>query len=472
MKICTKTRWVWLAGLLVTAHVANAQDHSSLSDHEAMARQMFADVIAMDTSVIKQETPVMARYLADRFRAAGFADEHVTEVPIDDNIVSLMVRYPGRNNSVPGIGYLAHMDVVTALRKDWELDPFTLTERDGYFIGRGTADNKAGVVALASTFIKLKQEGYVPERDMVLMLTGDEETGMLSARHFANELRDTINIEYAINADALSGVLAEDGSPLGYYIQGAEKTYQSWRFTVRNPGGHSSAPRDDNAIYQLAEALLKIRAFKFPTMLNEISVGMLEAAAAISDPYTAGVIKTLVADPQNAEAADALSGHPLLGTVIRTTCVATMLEGGHAENALPQSASAVVNCRIMPGVHPEAVYETLTVVIGDDEVVLTPLGVGGMAPASPMREDVVTAIGASIREYPDVKLIPFMASYGTDGKEFRAVGIPVYGSSGTFMIPQQAFAHGLNEKVGVETFYASLGYWERLMQTLAANPYR
>ena len=469
MKTKTLTN-VMLAGCLALATCEVIAQ--VLTEHEAMAREMFADVIAMDTSVTKRETPRMASYLAQRFREAGFADENVTEVPIEEDIVALLVRYPGRDRGLKGVGLLAHMDVVTAFRKDWELDPFTLTERGGYFIGRGTVDNKAGVVGLASTFIQLKQQGYVPERDLVLMLTADEETGMLSARHFARELRDTINVEYVINADALSGVLAPNGAPMGYYIQGAEKTYQSWRFTVRNPGGHSSAPRDDNAIYQLAEALLKVRAFRFPVMLNEISVGMLEAAAAVSDQPTVRAIEALIANPKDAAAAEVVGQHPLLSTVIRTTCVATMLEGGHAENALPQSASATVNCRIMPGVHPEEIYETLARVVDDGEVEMTPLQAGGMAPASPMREDIVAAVGEAIQEYPGVRLIPFMASYGTDGKEYRSVGIPVYGSSGSFMNPQEAYAHGLNEKIPVETFYASLGYWQRLMKILAANPPR
>ena len=457
--------------LMINPQGVNAQDGQTLTDHQAMAREMFADVIAMDTSVVKRETPRMAKYLMQRFLDAGFDQAHIAEVTLEPELVSLLVRYPGRATNEPGIGFMAHMDVVPAFAKDWTLDPFTLTEQDGYFIGRGTADNKTGVIGLAATFIKLKQQGYVPERDLVLILTADEETTMNAARHFANELRDTVNIEYAINADALSGILAPDGTLLGYYVQGAEKTYQTYHFTVRNPGGHSSAPREDNAIYQLSEALLKIRSFKFPVMLNEISIGMLQAAATTSDPYTKRNIETLIADPENEEAAEALSRHPLLATVIRTTCVATMLEAGHAENALPQSASATVNCRIMPSVDPEEVFETLTRVVDDHEVQITPTGVlGDQAPASPMRADVVEAIGASLHEYPDAKLIPFMASYGTDGKEFRAAGIPVYGSSGTFMIPQEAYAHGLNEKIGVSTFYASPEYWERLMKTLAGNP--
>ena len=456
-------------GALALSFCAGAAEPTR-TPHESFAREMLANVVAMDTSVTEHGTPQMAAYLAGLFKAAGFADEDVIEVPTSPNLTSLMVRYRGVDQDIQGIGFLAHMDVVTAFQKDWELDPFTLTERDGYFIGRGTADNKTGVVGLTATFVKLKKQGYVPNRNMVLIFTADEETGMTSARHFATALRDEINIEYAINADALSGILLPDGSVFGYYVQGAEKTYQSMEFIVRNPGGHSSGPRADNAIYQLAGALKKLEAYRFPVMINEISAGMLRAATAKSDAATAAAITKLLADPGDEEAEAIISANANLSTVIRTTCVATMLEAGHAENALPQSATATVNCRIMPGVTPEAVHQTMTEVIDDDGVEIRLLGEATSAPASPMRDDVMAAISYAIEaQYSGVELTPYMASYGTDGKEFRAVGIPVYGSSGSFMDPSEAFAHGLNEKIPVEAFYDTLGYWERLMKRLTGG---
>ncbi|MBT4161194.1 MAG: M20/M25/M40 family metallo-hydrolase [Gammaproteobacteria bacterium] len=462
-------RYAFLAlGLSLSVHLPADQGVQIRSDHEAMARKLFADVIAMDTSVIGLETPKMAAYLGERFRQAGFDAADVMEVPTGPNLMSLMVRYPGQDRNARGIGFLAHLDVVTALRKDWELDPFALTERNGFFIGRGTADNKAGVIGLTAAFIKLKKEGYIPSRDLVLLLTADEESGMVSAKHFATVLKEDVNIEYGINADALSGILAPNGSVFGYYVQGAEKSYRSVLLTVRNPGGHSSAPRPDNAIYQLARALIKVEQHKFPVMINDISAGMMRSAAARSDTQTADAIADLIDDPSNVAAEKIVSRNPLLATVIRTTCVATMLEAGHAENALPQSASATVNCRIMPGVDPASVYSALAMAIDDEGVELQPIQKEStIAPASPMREDIMAAISESIEEYADVELVPFMASYGTDGKEFRSVGIPVYGSSGTFMDPREAYAHGLNERLPVKTFYASLGYWERLIKQLA-----
>ena len=443
---------------------------STRTSHEALARQMLVDVIAMDTSVIRKETPKMAAYLARHLREAGFGGDSILTIDLGEDGTSLVVRYSGKNPQLQSIGFMAHMDVVPAFRKDWELDPFVLTEEGDYFIGRGTADNKAGVVSLVVTFMKLKKAGYVPERDLILVLTSDEETGMVSIKHIANNMAEDLNMEYAVNADALSGVLAPDGSVFGYYVQGAEKGYRSYRLTVTNPGGHSSAPRPDNAIYQLAHALIKIQNFRFPTMINEISEGMLRSAASRSDPATAEAINQLLENPRSLAAADKVVSNPLISTTIRTTCVATMLEAGHAENALPQSASAVVNCRIMPAMSPGDVEHLLKTVINDDEIQIQTMAEDNIGPASPMREDVMSAIAEALAEYPGVELIPFMASYGTDGKEFRIVGIPVYGSSGMFMDPREAFAHGLNEKIPVEAFYKSLKYWERLMKILASNP--
>jgi carboxypeptidase PM20D1 len=445
-------------------------DVSIRTSHEALARQMLVDVIAMDTSVIGKETPKMAAYLARHLREAGFGGDSILNIDLGEDGTSLVVRYSGKNPQLQSIGFMAHMDVVPAFRKDWELDPFVLTEEGDYFIGRGTADNKAGVVSLVVTFMKLKKAGYVPERDLILVLTSDEETGMVSIKHIANNMADELNMEYAVNADALSGVLAPDGSVFGYYVQGAEKGYRSYRLTVTNPGGHSSAPRPDNAIYQLAHALIKIQNFRFPTMINEISEGMLRSVASRSDPATAEAIYQLLENPRSLAAADKVVSNSLISTTIRTTCVATMLEAGHAENALPQSASAVINCRIMPAMSPGDVEHLLKTVINDDEIQIQTMAEDNIGPASPMREDVMSAIAEALAEYPGVELIPFMASYGTDGKEFRIVGIPVYGSSGMFMDPREAFAHGLNEKIPVEAFYKSLKYWERLMKILASNP--
>lgn len=454
----------------MTLPVCSQANEPPHTEHEAMARDIYAKVIAMDTSVLQHGTPQMASYLAGLFREAGFAAKDVMEIVISPDQTSLVVRYPGSDTDAKAIGFMAHMDVVPALQKDWELNPYTLIERGGYFIGRGTADNKAGVVGLTTTFLKLKKSGYLPDRTMILTLTSDEETGMTAARHIAREMQDELNIEYAINSDALSGVLMPDGNLFAYYVQGAEKTYHTVTLTVKNPGGHSSAPRPDNAIYQLSRALMKIEAYRFPATINEITAGMLKFAALRSGKETATAIEALLADPTDQAAADIVSADPISGTVIRTTCVATMLDAGHAENALPQSATAKVNCRIMPNATPQEIEDELVRIIDDPQVEISSTRQAGTSPASPMREDVMSAIKyAIVDKYPDANLVPFMASYGTEAKAFGEFGIPVYGSSGTFMNPAEAYAHGLNEKIPVVAFYDSLDYWERLMKRLTVG---
>lgn len=456
--------------LIQLTSLSAAAETRVLSQHEAMAREMFAAVIAMDTSTTSHKTPEMAEYLASKFKSAGFADEDVMQIAISPQHTSLLVRYRGSNESAKAIGFLAHMDVVTAFKKDWELDPFKLYEQDGYFIGRGTADNKAGVVGLSATFMKLKESGYQPERTMVLILTADEETTMNSAKYVANEMKDILNLEFAINSDGMNGILLPNGKPYGYFVQSAEKSYRTVELTVRNPGGHSSAPRADNAIYQLADVLKKIEAFTFPVVISETNAGMLKFAKSTASPVMSAAIDRLINNPQDQEAAAIVSKDDNLRSTIRTTCVATMLEAGHAENALPQSAMATVNCRIMPSTEPREVYATLAELIDNEAVEIKPLREAVIAPASPMRKDVYDAIHYALgEEYKDVSLVPFMASYGTDGLEFRAVGIPVYGSAGFFGHAGLMNAHGLNEKMPVEGFYDALVYWERLMPKLAGG---
>lgn len=457
-----------IASLSLSGAAVGAQ--TTLTEHQRLAREIFKTIVEMDTSTTEHKTPKMADYLAGLFKKAGFADEDVQQIKVSPAHTSLIVRYRGNDQNAKGIGFLGHMDVVTAFTKDWILDPFTLTEQDGYFIGRGTADNKAGVAGLTATFLKLKKSGFQPERNIILIFTADEETTMASAQHIARNMAEEINIEYGINSDGLSGILAPDGSIYGYFVQGAEKSYRSIEITVRNSGGHSSAPRADNAIYELATALKKIESFQFPVVINEINAGMLTFAKGTADQKTAAAIDRLLIDRNDSQAASIVSLDDNLRSTIRTTCVATMLSAGHAENALPQSATATVNCRIMPRTDPKEIYQTLTEVVANDAIEVKPLREAVIAPPSPMRNDILEAIHFAITpDYPDVELVPFMASYGTDGLEFRAVGIPVYGSAGFFAKPSDINAHGLNEKIPVQAFYKTLGYWERLMTRLAGS---
>jgi acetylornithine deacetylase/succinyl-diaminopimelate desuccinylase-like protein len=456
---------LFLSPLLIAAFAFPAM--AERTNHELVARKMLERVISIDTSITEYGTPEMADYLAGLLRESGFDSEDIRRVELAPNQVSLVVKYPGRDGAAKGVGFMAHMDVVTAFREDWVLDPFTLTEDQGWFIGRGTADNKTGVVGLVATFIKLREAGYQPSRNLWLLLTADEETDMLAIQQLATEMAEEMNLDFAINSDGWSGALAPDGKAYTYYVQGAEKNYQTFEVTVRNPGGHSSAPRSDNAIYQLARALTRIETYRFPHEVNEISAGMLADSARNASPQIAEAIKALLADPADADAAARVSADPQLATVLRTTCVATMLAAGHAENALAQSATATVNCRMLPSANVAEVRAALVKVIDDEEVEVKPQRENTDAPASPMRADVLSAIKYALASrHPDVELVPFLASYGTDGRVLRAAGIPVYGSSGFFMNPEEGFPHGLNEKVPVQGFYDSLEYWERLMRDI------
>lgn len=285
----------------VSLPACSEADEPRDAEHEAMARDMLKTVVAMDTSITEYQTPQMAAYLAGLFFDAGFAKEDVIQFEASPKHTALIVRYPGADQAAKGIAFIGHLDVVTAYAKDWELNPFELTERDGFFIGRGTADNKSGVVGSAATFLKLKSEGYVPDRNLYLIFSADEETSVASTKRMVAEIVPGLNLEYVLNTEGGGGRLTEAGEGVAYYVQGAEKTYATLSLTVRNPGGHSSAPRPDNAIYQLTRALSKVEAHRFPVMINEVSGSQLaHTASKLPEPF-AGALKALLENPGNEE---------------------------------------------------------------------------------------------------------------------------------------------------------------------------
>jgi len=402
--------------------------------------------------------------LVKRFKAAGFSNEDITALSVGDKM-ALIVRYPGRDRSRPGIGFMGHMDVVPAKAADWVLDPFTLTEKDGYFIGRGTADNKIGIVGLTATFIKLKKSGYVPDRDLVIIFSGDEETGMTTIQAIADDHKNLLNIEFAFNGDGAGGTLSDTGEPIQFGLQAAEKTYHTIKLTTRNRGGHSSRPRPDNAIYDLMRALAKVEQHRFPIILNDVTKGFFLARAKTETPEMAKALRTIVKNPNDADADKLLSVNILYNATLRTTCITTMLTAGHAENALPQSAEATVNCRLMPGSKAADIRADLMGVIDNPDVVLSFDREAISAPASPLRDDVVAAVRYGLdQDYKGVPIVPIMSSGATDGYRLRGVGIPVYSMSGGFAKVGEANAHGLNENVRVKSFYESLVFWERLIK--------
>lgn len=465
-----------LVALLLSFN-ASAQDRSSdyTRDYQQKALEVYRHSISLRTAAGHGLVPVMAEYLAGQFIEAGFPADDVHLIPFmvghDEAISGLVVRYRGDGSAgKKPIALMAHMDVVDALPQDWERDPFTLIEEEGYFFGRGSLDDKFGTTMLTTTFLRLKKEGFVPTRDLVIIFTGDEETGMVSTRELVTTHRDLTDAEYILNADAGGGVLGAEGFPTAYNMQAAEKTFATFELTIRNPGGHSSMPRADNAIYELAHALRNIEQYRFPVRTNDVTLQYLAQTAEVTDGASGGAMRRIYHNPQDEEAADILFDDPFLVGITRTTCIPTMLQGGHAENALPQSATATVNCRIFPGIEIEEVQQTLNRVAATEALEIKVLGDPMASPASELREDVSYAIAKAVHAtYPDIPIVPYMSAYGTDGKETRAAGIPTYGVMGLFIKPVDEFSHGLNERVPVRSFYAALEHWYIIINELAGN---
>lgn len=426
---------------------------------------MLRHAIAAQTVEGKDQVPAFARYLAGKLESAGFAESDIEIIPVE-HTAALVVHYRGSDPGLKPIMLSGHMDVVAANPKDWQRDPFKLVEENGYLYGRGVADMKTNVVALVETFMRFRREGFVPKRGMILVFSGDEETDMASTRELAKRYHDA---EFLLNADAGGGTYDDHYKPVIYEIQAAEKTYADFKLTVTSPGGHSSEPEPaKNAIYRLARALEKIAAYQFPVQHNDITLASLKATGAHGSGPIAAAMRAFAANPDDASAAATLSADPAYVGQVRTTCVATMLDGGHALNALPQRADANVNCRIFPGTHVASVEATLEKVIDDPAVKITvqpPPPVE--SPASPLRRDVVDAVTATLHErFPDVEVVPGMSAGASDSMYFRNAGVPSYGVDPDFAKPNDTFAHGLNEKLRASEVPAALDFWHSLLSRL------
>lgn len=454
-----------VVALLFCGAATSAEAQSA--GERAQAREIYERIVSFDSSTEGAQVPAVANYLAERFRAAGFAAEDVHVLP-HGNTAGLVVRYRGDSSGGRPILFLAHMDVVPAHRSDWEREPYRLIEENGFFYGRGSIDNKGGVAQLTSTFITLRAEGFRPTRDLIIWFSGDEETSGETTQELLAQHRDLLgNAEFALNSDGGGGQLDPQGRPLTFVVQTAEKTYASFAFTARNPGGHSSVPRDDNAIYELSDALTRLRAFQFPLMWNDTTIESFRNAAAAVPGPDGQAMRRFAERPGDRVSARQLARNPGINTMMRTTCVATMLTGGHAENALPQSATATVNCRIFPGVPMEDVMGELRRIAGE-HVEVTTIGDANFSDASPLRPDVMqAATNAARSEYPGVVVTPYMSGGATDGLFFRAAGIPTYGVGAIFIKDEDDFAHGLNERVPVDSFYKGLNIWRVMIRELA-----
>ena len=457
-----------LSFAVALAAPAIAQD----APHQRQARQILERLVSFRTAAGQGQVPGMIAYIQQTLRAGGVADADMVVIPHEET-AALLVRVAGRDvdarpNPRP-ILFSAHMDVVDARPEDWQRSPFALVEENGYLFGRGVLDNKTGVTSMISTILRMRADRRTPATTLVFAFIGDEETTFGTTRLVAAHpwVR---NVRYAINTDAGGGMLAPDGRPLVYLVQGAEKTFASFRLTVTNPGGHSSRPRDDNAIYDLSRALLRIEQYRFPVTANELTRAYFGTLGRIVPGAAGQMLSRFAANPEDEEAAEALRRAPEYVGTTRTTCVATMLDAGHAQNALPQRASAVVNCRIFPGVQPEAVRTALVAAIGNEAVRVETMGDPQLSPVSEPRADVMAAIAASIHaRYPSVPLTPYLESGGTDGLIYRSAGIPTWASSGMFIKPDEMFAHGLNERLPAASFYAAIEHIHDLALALGGR---
>ena len=451
---------------LAAGAVAQSPSAPPSDPWHAKAREIYASAIAFQTVEGRNASPEMADYLAGELRSAGFNDVTVRR---HDQTAALVLRWPAaRPSGRKAMLLLAHMDVVEARREDWSRDPFTLTEEEGYFYGRGTLDNKQGVVGITAALMRLRAEGFRPNRNIIVLFTGDEETTGRGAELAAGEWLDLSTIDFALNGDAGGGAYLPNGELLGFGLQTSEKIYQSFTLTATNPGGHSSRPRPDNAIYSLAHALARLEAHRFAPMLNETTRAYFTDRLRTAEPPLAAAIRRWLADPADGAAADAVEASPTEVGLTRTRCVATMLAGGHAENALPQMARATVNCRLFPGVDPAGVIATLRELAGAD-VTVEPVREARPSPPSPLRPDVVGAYTDAVRaRHRGAVIVPEMSTGATDGLYFRARGLPVYGVGGPWIVvPADERAHGRDERLPVRAFYDNVDHWTFLVRRLA-----
>lgn len=447
--------------------VIDAQD-SDLLPHQQRARAYLKELVEIDTTNSKGDNTRAAEAMAAHLLAAGFPPEDVQVLVPAPGKGNLVARFRGQSQGLKPLLLLAHIDVVEADPADWTLDPFTFVEQDGYYYGRGTVDDKDEAAIHIANLIRLKEEGFTPDRDIIVALTADEEGGphngvqWLLANH-----RELIDAEYALNEGG--GGAIKDGIYVSNAVQASEKVFQSYTLEVTNPGGHSSLPVRDNAIYHLADALVKIGAYEFPVELNEVTRLYFQRSAELEEGELAAALRGVTLAPPDPAAIAYFADQTFYNSRLRTTCVATMLDAGHAQNALPQRAQATVNCRILPGAPVAEVEQTLRNVIDNPQVSITPIGGATQSPPSPLTPPILSAI-ESITEamWPGVPVVPTMSTGATDGLYLRNAGIPVYGVSGLFGDIDDVRMHGQNERISIQTYFEGQEFLYRLTKVLAA----
>ena len=469
--------WLW-AALLISPLAADRAAAQAPTEYQQLARNIFRQLIEINTSDSAGNVTTAAEGMAKRLREAGFDEKDIQISGPRDNKKNLVVRYHGTGRRKPVL-FIGHLDVVEARREDWTTDPFQFVEKDGYFYGRGTEDMKSGDALLVTSFIRLKKEGYTPDRDLILALTADEEGGDANGVDWLLKThRDWMEAEYSINLDA--GEFEKDEHRrLLAGLQAGEKVYVDYQFESLSPGGHSSIPSPDNAIYHLSMAVGKLQNFSFPVNMSEITRNYFLKTAALSSGQAAADMRAVAKEPPDAAAIARLSEVPYFNSLLHTTCVPTMLSGGHAPNALPQMARAIVNCRIFPGEEPEAVRKTLEKVADDPKVAVTVVPVKAAdgtllpqvgVPPSPLLPEVVHAEEKTAHTFwPGLPVVPVMSTGASDGRYLRIAGIPTYGIACMFFDLNDNRAHGKDERIAVQDFYDGVEVSYQLIKNLSSR---
>ena len=429
-----------------------------------VGKATLADLIQIKSTESEGLATRASEYASEKLRSAGFDQDNLTIVGPTSTTQGLVATLKGKESERPVI-VMAHLDVVPSVTESWDTNPYQMVEKDGFLYGRGTSDNKGGAAALITTFIRLKTEGFIPDNDIIMLLTGDEETQMDGIAYFKDKLEQVKRAAFAFNTDAgyVSGTM---DAPKSFQVQTAEKIYMTLNLEARNAGGHSSVPRSENAIYDLMHALERLERYQFPISLNQTSRKNLEFTASEYPETLLEIINKILAGASDVGNFDLIDQDPELNAQLRTTCVATQLFGGHAENALPVHVSATVNCRVLPHEDPDEILATIQKITGD-RVVVTVAYPAVKSPPSILTKQVEKLIKTAVNKtFQNIPVVPMMETGATDAIYLRSAGIPVYGTSGIMEDPTGGRAHGLNERVEVDAFAASLEFWYQLMKQL------
>ncbi len=455
--------------LALLALAAASPVQAQQDPQRVLEREILAELIEINTSDSARQTARIADVIRRRLVNAGFPASDVTILGHDPEFQNVVARYRGRAEGKKPIMLMAHLDVVDARREDWSFPPYQFREEGGFYYGRGTNDNKAGVATLIANFIRMRQEKFVPDRDLIMVLTADEETDGNAIAWLLSDQRALVDAEYALNTDAGGGALV-NGKATAFAVQTAEKVYVTYELAVRNKGGHSSVPVPDNAIYRLSSGLTRLAAHTFPVRLNETTRAYFERSALTESGQTRSDMRALAATADPAAAVRLSEAVPFYNSVMRTTCVATRLYAGHADNALPQLARATVNCRLVPDDDQDSVRVALQRIVADTSIEVTITDPAKASPPSPLRADLMGPIESLVKEmWPGATVVPEMSTGATDGLFVRNVGIPVYGISALFEDINDGRAHGRDERVGVEAFHQASTFWYRMLKALTSS---